>query len=748
MSFHWSTHQLTEYLVSVSVPDDVAGALRVGLERALESLEAEVGAVVIGGEVRASIGFGTSGCPAGFLDAVLAELPMVQIGGLGEFHLAQAAFDNRRRRLNPTSDRLVIGRLGVGCSAEEIQMLQAFTLVLGLVVHNLETLQAERSRHRLVETLLSIQRAISARHPLQELLDAITEGASSLLDGSPVTLLLVDSAAPGALIPVSTVLFDDLDEATLAIIGQAMVGGAAPVDDRSLTNDVLIADPVVVDGKVAGCLVSRVVRSYGSVADYRDLLSAFAQQVSLALTDARTLDAVREAHHDPITGLPNRTLFLQQLERERRNAMRNGQDLCVLFIDLDRFKAVNDTLGHPAGDQLLNEVGMRIKSCIRVEDIAARLGGDEFSVLLANSRVDAATAASERVIAALARAFVINGREVFIGASIGIASMTSQHQDASSMLSDADVAMYRAKRAGRGQCIVFEPYMLDDVANKLALRTDLQHAQQAGTLWLAYQPIVHLDTGEVNGAEGLMRWSHPDRGVVMPGEFIPIAEETDMIISIGTWALNEGLSQIVPMRLVTPGLGLSLNLSARQIVDRNLPAVITAALERTGFPATSLTLEITESILMDDPDLAGERLAALKALGLRLAIDDFGTGYSSLSYVRRFPVDEVKIDRSFITGLHADAVDDIAVVQSVVSLCQSLRLQTVVEGIERPDQLRILRDLGCHLGQGYLFAKPMTARDWSEFAENGTTLTAAAAASEHPPAPVRQRRSPARPGPV
>ena len=718
MTYHWSTHQFAEYLVSVSRPGDPAGAMQVAIECAIEALEAEVGAVIVDGEVLASVGFGARGVPPDFLATASGEAESVELARSGRLHLAWSSLDKVTGRFNRMGNRLVAGRLGEGYTAEEIQMLQAMGLVLGLVLHNLSILEAERMRHRLVESLLAIQRSISARRPLKELLDGVTEGASALLGGCPVVLLLADPLTPGALMPVSDFDFPELDAPTLTAVAEVMAGrrgrtGQFPGPGLTLAGpEQVIAEPVVVNTEVAGCLAARVRPRAGGGQDHGELLEAFAQQVSLALTDAQTLDAVREAHHDPVTGLPNRALFLQQLERERRLGLGRRHDVTVLFIDLDRFKAVNDTLGHPAGDELLAQVGRRITACIRPDDVVARLGGDEFAVLLGAADVAVAKSLAARIIEALGGAFMIGGREVSIGASVGIAPLTVTHQDAGALLSDADVAMYCAKRAGRGRSAVFEPKMLDDVANGLSLRTDLQHAEESGQLCLAYQPIVRIDTGYRHGVEALLRWNHPARGQLSPADFIPLAEETEAIVGIGAWVIRESLAEVARWRADSPELGLSINVSARQIADPRLPAVITAALEQSGFPAEALTVEITESMLMEDPVLARSRLADLKDVGLRLAIDDFGTGYSSLAYMRQFPVDDVKIDQSFIRGLKPDAPDDIAVVRSVLSLCNSLRLRTVAEGIERPEQWAILADLGCQFGQGYLFARPMPAQQW------------------------------------
>ncbi|WP_375490597.1 putative bifunctional diguanylate cyclase/phosphodiesterase [uncultured Jatrophihabitans sp.] len=712
MPFHWSTLQLTEFLVSVSRPPDLPAALRVGLERGIESLDAEVGTVVIGGEVAASIGFGARGVPPAFVAAARAETPSIVIDSMGELYLAGADLD-KAGAAPGSGDRLVIGRLGEACSAEEVQMLHAYALVLGLVRHNLRTLHAERARHRLVNTLLSIQRAISARHPLQQLLDAVTEGASLLLNGVSVALLLADPAAPGALIPASSYGVDDLDPEMLEAVQYAMTESEST---HAAPHRGLIASPVVVDGAATGCLVARVLGTPEDEREYGELLAAFAQQVSLALTDARTMDAVREAHRDAVTGLPNRKLLLQQLERERKAALTANEPLCVLFIDLDRFKAVNDTLGHQAGDDLLALVAERILACTRSGDLTARLGGDEFAVVLPDADVPDGRVIAGRIINALNDDFVVAGRTVSLGASVGVAALSSKHLEAANLLSDADVAMYCAKRAGRGGLAVFEGQMLDEVENELSLRTDLTHALPAGQLSLAYQPIIDLASGELRSAEALLRWVHPLRGAISPGQFIPIAEQTDLICTLGDWAMRTAAAQTTEWRSADPALSMAVNVAVRQVVDPVLPDRIREVLDCTGLPADALTLEITESSVLGDRDIAAQRLTALRDLGVHIAVDDFGTGYSSLSYLRHLPVDIVKIDRSFVSGLGPDAHEDIAVVESLLTLCHRLKMRTIAEGIENLTQLSVLQQMGCGLGQGYLFARPVPAAEWPEVA--------------------------------
>ncbi len=709
-TINWESHHLTEYLVHVSVREDQPGAMLAALEQAIDALDAEVAAIIDGTRVLVHVGFGRAGAPDHFAEAAAGQTTSIPLFGKSLF-LVRSALD---QGVSEGGLRMVAGRISEPFSAEETHVVQAMGLILGLVLNNLRALELERSRTRLIQQLLGIQRMISARQPLQELFDGVTSGASSLLDGRLVALFLVDPDRPDALIPASTYRFADLAPEQLAALEGVILGQPEP-NAQPLDGSGLIAAPVAVEGSVAGCLVARVCDPEGRAAQAAssELLAAFGQQVSLALTDARTLDAIREAYQDAVTGLPNRSMFLQRMERSRHAALAEGHELTVLFIDLDRFKAVNDTLGHKAGDALLAEVARRIQRCIRARDVAARLGGDEFAVLLTQLSALPARAVADRIIGAIARPFVIEGHEVLVGASVGIASLAG-HTTSAVMLSDADIAMYNAKNGGGGRSVIFEQQMLEDVAHKLALRTDLQHAVEQDQLWLAYQPIVVIGPDgieRVERVEGLMRWNHPERGLLMPGAFIGVAEETDTILSLGEWAIRQGLRDLARWRQTWPELGLCLNASVRQIVNPRFPAVVRRALSDTGLPGRALTLEITESILMADPRLASRQLQALKGLDVRLAIDDFGTGYSSLAYMRRFPVDEVKIDRDFIAPLDPAAIEDIAVVRSVLTLCRSLRLETVAEGIETTEQLQVLADLGCDLGQGYLFARPMAAPD-------------------------------------
>jgi diguanylate cyclase (GGDEF)-like protein/PAS domain S-box-containing protein len=419
-----------------------------------------------------------------------------------------------------------------------------------------------------------------------------------------------------------------------------------------------------------------------------------------------------QAFHDPVTNLPNRALFVERVRHAIGRARRESRELGVIFLDIDDFKTINDSLGHGAGDAALIDVAKRLSESIRSSDTAARFGGDEFVVLLEDLEgTDTAAEVAERILEDLRRPLMVAGKELVVRGSIGISILDSEStSSADELIRDADAAMYIAKRDGKGGYRLFEPEMHAGVLARLELRADLQRALENGQFDLHYQPIVRLADSCVVGMEALLRWRHPERGLVVPGEFIPFAEETGLIVPIGRWVLREACREAVAIRqLWDEGapLYMCVNLSVKQLQHSDVISDVEDALTESGLEPHLLTLEITESMLIDDPDIAVVKLNELRALGLRIAMDDFGTGYSSLSYLSRFPVDVIKMDRSFLRPEATPEAVDLS--SAVVALGSSLSLEVVAEGIELDEQLTRLRDLGCELGQGFHFARPMEA---------------------------------------
>ena len=750
----WSGQQLAEFLAAVSSYDTEAAAVAGAVERAAEALEAEVAALVRGGRVVSSVGFASGRVPEDELRrAAAGEVRVIDVPGAGRCRVLCVPFEDDEPA------QLLLARSGGDYASAEVALLRAMARALGLNVRMLRMLEAERSlrerserhaqenarllsslqeRQTLLERLFRIQRSISHRAPIQEVLDAITEGAVDLLGDDVVGLRLIDPDDPSSSVMVSS---QGMGEDLARSLGRSPVDhgvGGLAITTRQLivTHDYaglvhplepLVSDglraamaaPVYQDGEPMGSLVVASYdreRRYGTME--QEMLLAFAEHASLALNDASAVeamrkafaDAVHQAHHDTLTGLPNRALVLDRLDHALARQVRGGRRSGVLFVDLDRFKTVNDTLGHSIGDEVLVRIGERLAASVRPGDTVGRLAGDEFVVVCEEIETAELLQVAQRLSRAIEEPLPLYGRDTVITASIGVAHVNGGGR-AEDVLRDADVAMYRAKERGRARIEVFDSAIRARLLERIETEHALRRALQRDELRLHYQPIVRAVGGELLAVEALVRWQHPERGLIPPGAFVPVAEDTDLIIPLGRWVLDQACAQLGRWLAANPRLArlqVGVNLSARQFTDPDIVTIVAEALARAGIPPTSLSLEITESVLMEEVETTAETLRALKDLGVGLSIDDFGTGYSSLSYLKRFPVDTLKIDRSFVDGLGVDP-EDHAIVDAVVSLAHALGLVVVGEGVETQAQIQELRRLGCDAAQGYLIGRPVAA---------------------------------------
>jgi diguanylate cyclase (GGDEF)-like protein len=428
----------------------------------------------------------------------------------------------------------------------------------------------------------------------------------------------------------------------------------------------------------------------------------------------------RRADHDGLTGLPNRMLFFDRLSRALAHARRNDLPVAVMFVDLDRFKEVNDSLGHAAGDSLLRHAAARMRACVRDEDTVARLGGDEFGLLLPHvSGIDGAVAVARRALAAFAEPVDLAGQPVVVSPSIGISLFPQDGTDAEAIVEGADAAMYRAKERGRNTFEIFSPALRSEALERLALEVALRRALEVGELVLHYQPKVDLRTGRITGAEALVRWNHPERGLLMPGAFVPLAEQTGLVVALGEFVIAAACEQLAAWRAAgLPELTVAVNVSACQL-RQGLADYVTRALRLACIPGRVLELELTESALLESLEVTVEQIQELRAHGVTCSIDDFGTGYCGLSYLNRLPIDALKIDRSFITELSGGSD---TIVTAVISLGHSLGLKVIAEGVETADQLAYLASRGCDEMQGFLFSRPVPPDEFAALVRSASGL--------------------------
>ncbi|MEU4622576.1 EAL domain-containing protein [Actinoplanes sp. NPDC023801] len=733
-----ATQQLTEFLAVVADRPDEAAAQHAAVECASRALGADLAVLTVDGGVAAAVGLPADEIPVYALTAGyhVGYPATLRAGGIC-YSLAVAPLGGG------SSGMLILGRRAGDFTDEEVCLLRGMARVLELSLQALHLVEAERRqasennrlidslqrRQRVFDELSTVQRAIARREPLRKVLDLVTTAVAGLLkvDIAGLTVLENDdpsrmSLVSGAGIPdhviarMQRIPVTSLGVAGLAIMGDELVA----VDDYAnspiavpemVQNQIksVMAVPVHEDGVVIGAVFAG---SYTEPREWdkgsQEMLQAFAEHAGLAVTDARTLREMNASFHDALTGLASRSLFVTRMENAL-GAPRTG-GVAALLIGLDRFKVINDSLGHTSGDRLLTLAADRLRDCLRLEDTAARLGGDEFAVLLPEAAtVEAVLPVARRIVTAMREPFDLDGRETFVTVSIGVAHGAGG-LDAQELLVRADLALFEAKKKGKDQYAFFEPSMRESFQRHLEMEADLRRAVLRHEFELRFQPIVRLATGEISGLEALVRWQHPERGMIPPLDFIPLAEETGMIVPIGEWVLREACRQAARWnrrRDPDKPLTVSVNLSAVQLDRPDLPEVVGRALTDSGLPAHRLVIELTESLLVDHRQETLERLQAIKALGVRLAIDDFGTGYSSLAYLRRFPVDIIKIDKSFVDDV-GDVPAAAALTLGIIQLGQALQLSTVAEGIEDAGQLSELADGNCELGQGYYFAEPLT----------------------------------------
>jgi diguanylate cyclase (GGDEF)-like protein/PAS domain S-box-containing protein len=587
------------------------------------------------------------------------------------------------------------------------------------------------------------RRAIQSNdsHVIIAVVSDITERRAAEEELRRFRLAMDHSADMIVLIDRATMRFLDVNETACRLLGysrEELLGMGpqdvlpVPREELERNYDQLIAQPAGETDSPLGGMKSRYICKDGTELPFestrhvlrsgdRTIIAAISRDIRARLAIEAKLAHL--AQFDALTGLPNRSLFQDRLVQAMATAKRNAWAMAVLFIDLDRFKLVNDTLGHAAGDKVLKEAAERLRTCTRASDTVGRLGGDEFAAILSElGKPSDAGLVAQKIIDAFKRPFDLDGKETYVSASVGITLYPSDSEVAEALVVNADAAMYRAKQQGRNNYQYFTRDMNERALQRVQLEVALRRALEREEFRLVYQPRAHLATGRICGFEALLRWQHAQKGLILPGEFIPVLEETGLIVPVGEWVLRAACVQIKAWQeagLKVPPV--AINLSARQFEQKNLQGSFQQILHETKVDPSLIELEITESLLMNDPEGAARTLHALKASGVKLSMDDFGTGYSSLGYLKRFPIDTLKIDRTFIRDIATDA-DGATLTRAIIHLAQNLRLKVVAEGVETEDQLVFLRSNACDEMQGYLFARPTDAEECARMLRDGRRL--------------------------
>jgi diguanylate cyclase (GGDEF)-like protein len=618
------------------------------------------------------------------------------------------------------------------------------------LIETAEALRASEATTRLRETQQAEiatfgQRAL-AGEPLESLMNDVVASIARVLGVDLVAVLELDSERGLLTVRAAVGLPEEvIGSATVGAGGHSQAGytlaGGRPVvvedwetEERFEKSGLLarlgassgVTVPIRGRGEPFGVLGLQSMTSRRFGEDAVSFLQSMANALASAIDRRADEEEARErALHDPLTWLPNRALFADHLTTALARQERRGGWAAVIFLDLDRFKLINDGLGHQAGDELLKEVAPRLKEPLRPGDVVARFGGDEFAVLLDDLTSERdATRVAERIAAALSSPFVIGGRELFVSASMGIALGSSADQS-ESLIRDADAAMYRAKELGRARYEMFDQNMRFRLAERLRVENELRVGIDRGELRVHYQPVVELRTGRLTGAEALVRWDHPEHGLLLPGEFIDVAEESGLVRQLGEWVLGEACRQVAVWQNAdpdSPPITMAVNVSARQLSDPGFPHAVRKVIEATDIEPMSLTLELTESLVMDQNRSSIGALQALNELGVQLSLDDFGTGYSSLGYLQRLPLNFIKLDRRFIARVGTETDD--AIVRAVVALGQSMGLGVVAEGVETVEQLRTVTDLGCQYAQGFYFSRPVDRAEFGELLRDPDRISA------------------------